>query len=93
MFFRAVLLFLVVSTAELLAFSTGNAQTRTQPMGPAGMGGPFQGTPEEQRACQRDAVKHCREALSDTFRVLACLQANRMQISKGCRRVLESHGQ
>jgi hypothetical protein len=29
----------------------------------------------------------------DTFRVLACLQQNRRQISTPCRRVLESHGQ
>jgi hypothetical protein len=57
--------------------------------------GPFQGTKDEQQACQRDAIRHCREASSvnDTFRVLACLQSNRSKISKACQKVLESHGQ
>ena len=54
-----------------------------------------QGTPQERQSCQRDAIKFCREASSvnDTFRVLACLQANRTKISKACQKVLESHGQ
>jgi hypothetical protein len=55
--------------------------------------GLFSGTPQEQAACHPDAVKYCREAGSDEFRVLACLQKNRPQISVACRRVLESHGQ
>jgi hypothetical protein len=57
------------------------------------MTGPFQGTPEEQAACRRDSTTLCREAIPDTFRVLACLQQNRQRISKACREVLESHGQ
>lgn len=54
-----------------------------------------QGTPEEQQACRRDAIKFCREASStnDTFRVLACLQSNRAKLAKACQKVLESHGQ
>ena len=54
-----------------------------------------QGTPEEQQACKRDAIKFCREASStnDTFRVLACLQSNRAKLTRACQRVLESHGQ
>ena len=55
--------------------------------------GPLQGTQTEQNACQRDAVRFCKDAVPDTFRVLACLQTNRTKISKGCRLVLESHGQ
>jgi hypothetical protein len=53
----------------------------------------FEGTPQEQAACRPDATRFCKEALPDTFRVLACLQKNRTQISVSCRRVLESHGQ
>ncbi len=64
------------------------AQQRAQP-GPNG----FQGTENEQNACQRDAVKYCRDAVPDTFRVLACLQANHKKISKACRTVLINHGQ
>jgi hypothetical protein len=57
------------------------------------MSGPFEGTPEEQAACRRDSTTLCRDAVPDTFRVLACLQQNRQRISKACREVLESHGQ
>jgi hypothetical protein len=53
----------------------------------------FQGTPEEQAACRPDVDRFCREAVPDTFRVLACLQSERGRISAPCRRVLESHGQ
>ena len=53
----------------------------------------FQGTPEEQAACRPDVDRFCREAVPDTFRVLACLQSERARISAPCRRVLESHGQ
>ena len=54
-----------------------------------------QGTPEEQQACRRDAIKFCREASStnDTFRVLACLQSNRAKLTKACQKVLTDHGQ
>ena len=75
-----------------LALMSGVAaaqQGSTQPMMPS----PFQGTPEEQAACRRDSTTLCRDAVPDTFRVLACLQQNRQRISKACREVLESHGQ
>jgi hypothetical protein len=56
-----------------------------------------QGTAQEQAACRPDVVKHCKPLLNSnapsTFSILACLQANREQISKACRAVLESHGQ
>ena len=52
-----------------------------------------QGTNEEQDACRPDTLKLCREAVPDTFRVLACLQANRANLSNRCRAVLASHGQ
>ena len=62
----------------------------------AQQGGP-QGTAQEQAACRPDVVKHCKPLLASnspsTFSILACLQANREQISKACRTVLESHGQ
>ena len=59
-------------------------------------GGP-QGTAQEQAACRPDVVKHCKPLLNSnapsTFSILACLQANREQISKACQAVLASHGQ
>lgn len=54
---------------------------------------PFQGTPEEQAACAPDATTICKDAIPDTFRVLACLQENRKRIRKVCLKVLEDHGQ
>ena len=79
-----------VCVAVFLAASASLASAQTKP---AGGGGLFQGTQEEQNACQRDAVRFCKDAVPDTFRVLACLQTNRTKISKPCRAVLESHGQ
>lgn len=52
-----------------------------------------QGTTDEQTACTPDAVKFCSDAIPYTFRVLACLQRNREQISDACRAVLAAHGQ
>jgi hypothetical protein len=51
-----------------------------------------EGTDEEQDACQPDAVRFCKAAIPDTFKVLTCLQTNRTRISKACREVLKSHG-
>jgi len=63
-----------------------------QPAGPPA-GGIFQGTPEEQAACAPDSTRLCRDAILDTFRVLACLQQNRQKLRKVCLKVLEDHGQ
>jgi len=54
---------------------------------------PFQGTPEEQAACAPDANNFCKDAIPDTFRVLACLKENRQKIRRVCLKVLEDHGQ
>ncbi|HLL26655.1 MAG TPA: hypothetical protein VKT73_03255 [Xanthobacteraceae bacterium] len=75
----------------LVASETAFAQEQKSPMGQ--QPNIFQGTPAEQAACRPDSVKFCRDAIPDTFRVLACLQQNRERISKACREVLESHGQ
>ena len=53
----------------------------------------FEGTPEEQAACKPDSQRFCKEAMPDTFLVLACLQKNRHRISSACQKVLANHGQ
>ncbi len=53
----------------------------------------FQGTPEEQAACRPDVLKFCKDAIPNSFRVLACLQQNRQRLRKPCLQVLEAHGQ
>jgi type II secretory pathway component PulL len=50
------------------------------------------GTPEEQRACSRDAQRFCRQQLSDDFAVQQCLQQNRNRLTRPCQRVFQSHG-
>jgi hypothetical protein len=86
MFYRISLMLVVFAS-----LGTGSALAQnTQPSSPPNI---FEGTPEEQAACRRDSTTLCRDAVPDTFRVLACLQQNRQRISKACRQVLESHGQ
>jgi len=52
------------------------------------------GTEKEQKACTRDAQRHCRSVLDQgDLVVLACLQQNRAKISSACDQVLKSHGQ
>jgi hypothetical protein len=72
--------------------SEGFAAGEKQPTSPPA-GGLFEGTPEEQAACAPDSTKFCRDAIPDTFRVLACLQENRKKLRKVCLKVLEDHGQ
>jgi len=50
------------------------------------------GTPQEQRACSRDASHFCRNYLGDDMAVQQCLQQNRNRLSLSCRRVFEGRG-
>ena len=51
------------------------------------------GTPEEQKACNRDVQKFCRPVIDQgDFTILACLQQNRARLSKACQATLASHG-
>ncbi|MCK1423776.1 hypothetical protein IVA87_12300 [Bradyrhizobium sp. 147] len=50
------------------------------------------GTPQEQKACSRDASRLCRKDLGNDGAVQSCLQANRAKLSKSCSKVFQSHG-
>jgi hypothetical protein len=50
------------------------------------------GTPQEQKACSRDASRFCRKQLGDDSAVQQCLQQNRTKLSAACKKVFESHG-
>ena len=50
------------------------------------------GTPQEQKACSRDASRFCRKQLGDDTAVQQCLQQNRAKLSVVCKKVFESHG-
>ena len=52
------------------------------------------GTPEEQKACNRDVQKLCRPVIDQgDFTILACLQENRPKLSAACAQVLKDHKQ
>jgi hypothetical protein len=52
------------------------------------------GTPEEQKACNRDVQKFCRPVIDQgDFTILACLQENRPKLSTACAQVLKDHKQ
>ena len=61
-------------------------------LGPSAALAQHAGTPQEQRACSRDANHFCRKDLGDDNAVQQCLQQNRNRLSMSCRRVFESHG-
>ena len=50
------------------------------------------GTPQERKACTRDAQRFCRKDLGNDLAVRGCLQANRAKLSKSCSKVFQSHG-
>ncbi len=52
------------------------------------------GTPEEQKACNRDVQRFCRKVIDQgDFTILACLQENRPKLSEACALVLKNHNQ
>jgi hypothetical protein len=48
------------------------------------------GTPEQQQACQPDAVRLCSDFIPDVDRITACMIKNRMRLSAPCRAVFGS---
>ena len=50
------------------------------------------GTPQEQRACSRDASRFCRSELGNDMAVQQCLQQNRASLSRPCSKVFAGHG-
>ena len=46
----------------------------------------------EERACNGDAHRFCRDAIGDDFRVGSCLQEHREHLTRACRAMLEGHG-
>jgi hypothetical protein len=79
----------LIVAGALVALAADRAPAQDNPPPPA----TFNGSPDEQTACAPDATRYCREDLSDTFRVLACLQQHRQRLRRACREVLEAHGQ
>ena len=53
-----------------------------------------QGTPQQQQACQGDAVRLCGEFIPDVAKIKACMSRKRAQVSAACRAAIvgPSHG-
>jgi len=45
------------------------------------------GTPEQQQACQPDAMRLCSEFIPDVERITACMVKNRIRLSPPCHAV------
>ena len=74
-------LFLALSLLSIAVSSDAFAQQRS-------------GTPEEQKACNRDVQKFCRPVIDQgDFTILACLKEHRSKISAACDQVLKNNGQ
>jgi hypothetical protein len=47
----------------------------------------YRGTQEQQMACTPDVWRLCASQIPDVSRIVACLKANRPNLSEGCRAV------
>jgi hypothetical protein len=43
------------------------------------------GTPEQRRACRKDAMRLCREFVPDVPKITACMEAHKAQLTPICR--------
>jgi hypothetical protein len=50
----------------------------------------YRGTMQQQMACTPDVFRLCGAAIPDASRIVACLQANTLQLSAPCRAVFDS---
>lgn len=44
-----------------------------------------QGTPEQRRACRKDAMTFCRKEVPNVQRITACMERNLRKLSPACR--------
>src|ERR1700674_2300790 len=57
---------------------------------PAPAAAQSRGTPEQQQACQPDAMRLCSEFVPDVERITACMIKNRIRLSPPCRAVFSA---
>ncbi len=54
---------------------------------------PHLGSPQQQRACRPDILRHCRTVMDQSDEAMAaCLHANARKLSSACRAALETTG-
>jgi hypothetical protein len=47
------------------------------------------GTPQQQRACRPDVLKHCRAVQGGDVAIAKCLEVNTDKLTPACRKVIE----
>ena len=75
---------MVRSVTLVIALLLSSAAWAQNPVGPH--------SEKDDDACDRDAHRFCKDMIPDQMRVLACLQQNRVKLSKACKVVLQTHG-
>jgi hypothetical protein len=77
-----------VSPARLAVFTLfiATAMTVLAPESYAAGSYENRGTPEQQRACRPDVLRHCR-GINDTYAIEQCLRSNMYRLRPACRHV------
>jgi hypothetical protein len=47
------------------------------------------GTPQQQRACRPDVLRHCRAVQGGDIKIAECLEANLDKLTPACRKIIE----
>ena len=76
-----------VSTLSFAAMTAAVGLACATSLAPAPAAAQNRGTPEQQQACQPDAMRLCSEFVPDVDRITACMVKNRIRLSPPCRAV------
>ena len=74
-----------VSTLSFAAMTAAAGLICATSLAPAPAAAQNHGTPEQQQACQPDAMRLCSEFVPDVDRITACMVKNRIRLSAPCR--------
>ena len=76
-----------VSTFSFAAMTVALGLAGAASLAPAPAAAQNRGTPEQQQACQPDAMRLCSEFIPDVDRITACMFKNRIRLSPACHAV------
>jgi hypothetical protein len=79
-----------VSSFSLAGTTTAFCLAWAASFAPAPATAQSRGTPEQQQACQPDAMRLCSEFVPDVERITACMIKNRIRLSPPCRAVFST---
>lgn len=85
-------IFFSLTIAMMLSGAPLPSIAQTQPGGQNGPIHLFNGSADEQAACNADAGKLCGAAAADAAKALTCLKNFRRRLSAACDKALNQHG-